>query len=353
MQSFGRSKDYFNTSLLSPYWWCQLLGWGIVIPYWMHFEQAIDGSYTIPLLILVFQAGIFIFITHQYRNLAHRFGWVDWSGRKLVLVIVPAYLVLVIFYLIVTFVIVGLRYGNVFDWATVIGAFAGGARYNAIWLLCFHGYHLARKSAQVEMLIAKEQQLATAAKLAKLQAELNPHFLFNALNSIKALTRENPANARKAIDGLAGLLRYSFRQNKYFLVPLAEEIEMVKSYIALEKIRLEERLSVQWEIPLTIEDCVLPPLSLHTLVENGVKHGIARASEGGVISIVLESKTDYWCFTVCSSGDYQPVEGVGTGLRNLEQRLELQFQEKGLILIENGDQKGEVFTRARLKIPKK
>lgn len=338
---------------LSPYWWCQLLGWGVVIPYWLHFESPINGSYAIPLLILIGQSTWQIIATHQYRNLAHRYGWINRSGRRLVVVILIAYFLLLAQYLLMTFCVVTVRYGNIVDVDIAIGATAGGARYQAIWLLCFHGYHLARKSSQAEAEAARGLQLAAEAQLAKLQSELNPHFLFNALNSIKALTRENPALARSAVDRLAGLLRYSLRQSERKLVSLAEEIEMVDVYISLEKIRLEERLQFSWDLPLEIDECLVPPLSLHTLVENGVKHGVKQYPEGGCIKVRLEKTADYWSFTVVNTGVFAPTSEEGTGLKNLRRRLSLQYNTPELLRLTNETGETAPFTTAILNIPHK
>lgn len=346
-----KQETFFDR--LSPYWWCQLLGWGVVIPYWLHFEQPVNGSYAIPLFYLLCQAASQIFVTNQYRHLAHRYGWINRSARRLIPVVACAYLLLLAQYLLMTVVVVTFRYGNIISWDIMVGATAGGARYHAIWLLCFHGYHFARKSARAEAAVARGQQLAAEAQLAKLHTELNPHFLFNALNGIKALTRENPVNSRQAIDRLAGLLRYSLRQSERPLVPLTEEIAMVKEYVALEQMRLEERLQVGWEIPPAVGDCQLPPLSLHTLVENGIKHGINQVAEGGTITIALQKTPHYWHFSVTNVGVFKPNSTEGTGLKNLRQRLELQYDEVGLLHHSNTVQDGIASTRAVLKIPRK
>ncbi|MEM9931131.1 MAG: histidine kinase, partial [Bacteroidota bacterium] len=179
-----------------------------------------------------------------------------------------------------------------------------------------------------------------------------PHFLFNALNSIKALTREDPANSRRAIDRLAGLLRYSLRQSERALVPLSEEVSMVKEYVALEQIRLEERLVVNWEMPPDTETCLLPPLSLHTLVENGIKHGINQVPAGGKITVDLQKTPSYWQFVVINTGAYQPSSIAGTGLKNLRQRLSLQYNEVGLLHLANTFWDDQPATKAILKIPR-
>ncbi len=338
---------------LSLYWWCQLLGWGAVIPYWIHFEQPVNGSYLIPLVYLIGQAISQIMVTNQYRHFAHRYGWINLPAPKLISVVLLAWGVLLAQYLLMTVVVVTVRYGFIISWDIMVGATAGGTRYHAIWLLCFHGYHFARKSARAEAAIARGQQLATEAQLAKLHAELNPHFLFNALNGIKALTREDPTQSRRAIDRLASLLRYSLRQSERTLVPLEEEVNIIQQYVELEQMRLEERLRVRWEVPAAnTKDCRLPPLSLHTLVENGIKHGINRVPTGGEVYISLQETPGYWQFTVTNVGAYRPTTTGGTGLKNLRQRLSLQYGTDGLLHLANSVLDGLPVTKAVLKIPR-
>ncbi|MTB53966.1 sensor histidine kinase [Lewinella sp. W8] len=311
----------FNLSL---YWTCQLLGWGVVAPYWLYYEVQ-NKSLLEGILVVCLQVGVQIFATDQYRRLTHRRGWLRLPLVRQLPIILLAWIVLIAQYLLMVYLIFSIQYDGDFWGDNVwLGALAGGTRYHAIWLLAFHLYHFARQMADQRAAAARNAQLTAEAQLAKLSNELNPHFLFNALNGIKALTRENPANARLAIDRLAELLRYSLRQSKRNLVPLAEEKRVIDEYVALEKMRLEERLILHWDLPTPLPSLLLPPLGLHTLVENAVKHGISRLSSGGVITVRLIQRKNHWEFTVLNDGTYQP-ERPGSGLANLRQRLKLQF----------------------------
>ncbi|WP_026231969.1 sensor histidine kinase [Neolewinella persica] len=334
----------------SLYWWCQFLGWGSLIPYWLHFEQPVNGSYLIPVLFLIGQVISQIIVTDGYRRLAHRFGWVRLSAKQLVPVVLVAWFLLVGQYQLMGYFVFHLRYDGVYNWDIFFGAMAGGLRYHAIWLLGFHGYHFARQSARAEAAAARGAKLAVEAQLAKLNAELNPHFLFNALNGIKALTREDTARSRQAIDRLAELLRYSLRQSEREVVPLCEEIHITQEYVALEQMRLEERLQVNWYIEPGTEACRLPPLSLHTLVENGIKHGINQLEAGGAISVRINSNNDYWVLTVTNDGDYRPTTASGSGLKHLRQRLLLQYEANDLLHL-TASTNGRHQTTATLKIP--
>ncbi|MEL7163661.1 MAG: histidine kinase, partial [Bacteroidota bacterium] len=274
----------FQLRQLSPYWLCQFVGWGAVIPYWFYYESRGDIAVYWVFVSVFSQAGLQIFVTDQYRRLVHRRRWLERPLGQLLPVVLVAWLCLVFQYMLMAYTVFRLRYDfSYFQNDTALGALAGGSRYHAIWLLAFHLYHYARQSANQRAVLAEAQ-------LAKLTNELNPHFLFNALTGIKGLTREDPTRARSAIDRLAELLRYSLRRSTQPLVPLAEELAIIDEYVALEQMRLEERLTFVSELPDGYEACHLPPLSLHTLVENAVKHGIALLPAGGTIRLQLEKR---------------------------------------------------------------
>ncbi|MEM9258334.1 MAG: histidine kinase [Bacteroidota bacterium] len=327
-----------NRKHLSPYWLCQIVGWGAVAPYWFYYEAR--GGFAIYWVVLsvLSQVSLQIFVTDQYRRLVHRRGWLALPLRQLLPIVLVAWLLLVTQYMVMAYTIFELKFDHsYFEEDTALGAIAGGSRYHAIWLLAFHLFHFARQSANQRTAVAEAQ-------LAKLSNELNPHFLFNALNGIKGLTREDPARARNAIDRLAELLRYSLRKSTKPLVPLTEELAIINEYIALERMRLEERLTFTMNIPEDTTQCYVLPLSLHSLLENAVKHGIAQLPEGGTIELVLHKKSSYWEFTVRNpypaliqkNGNYEKNPS-GTGLRNLKERLRLQYGKHGNLILKQKD----------------
>jgi LytS/YehU family sensor histidine kinase len=284
--------------------------------------------YSIPLALLdvAFSAVFMIAVTNFYRQTAHKRGWLALPPTHILPVVVASYLVLVAVYMLHAYLTYAVKMGGFYRGSVALGALAGGSRYVAIWLLAFHLYHYARQAASQRATIVE-------ARLTRLSNDLNPHFLFNALNGIRALTREDPARSRDAIDRLSSLLRYSLTRSNQFSVPLTEEVVIIKEYLALEKIRLEERLTVSWKLPDDYADCEIPPLSLHTLVDNAVKHGIATLPEGGTIDIMLRKTAVGWEFTIHNPCSFIPDFGTcgrahksaGTGIKNLRQRLLLQY----------------------------
>ncbi len=174
-----------------------------------------------------------------------------------------------------------------------------------------------------------ETDLKTA-ELANLKNQLNPHFLFNAINSIKALTISDPHLARNALTELSQLLRTSLTMGNEQLVTLETEISFVKDYLSLEKIRYEKRLNYAFEIDKNALNIKLPPMSLQLLVENAIKHGIGKNKGGGVILIKAVCKENHFQLSVTNSGKLKlnpSSSDTGVGIKNLQKRLYFNFQE--------------------------
>jgi two-component system LytT family sensor kinase len=182
------------------------------------------------------------------------------------------------------------------------------------------------------------RQLATEAELRALRAQLNPHFLFNALTTVGHLLQESPERARGTLLRLTGLLRAVLRPATGGLVSLGEEMEIVEAYLAIEQARFEERLRVRLDVPGELRTLRLPALLLQPLVENAVKHGITPLRAGGAVSVHarLEPAADGGAgerlhLTVSDTGAgvtepmLQAQRGRGLGLASVEQRLERHF----------------------------
>ena len=177
---------------------------------------------------------------------------------------------------------------------------------------------------------AKEDELrilAQDAELRALRAQLNPHFLFNSLNSISALTTLDPARARRMCILLSDFLRGSLKLGEKRTVALAEEVELLKAYLAIEQIRFGARLQVDWQIDPLVMDEPIPALLLQPLVENAIKHGIAGLTEGGLVRISARRELDSVALMVENpvDPDLEPPQGLGLGLRQVRTRLQLRF----------------------------
>ena len=179
------------------------------------------------------------------------------------------------------------------------------------------------KAAQAEKQVLESQVLARDAEVRALRAQLNPHFLFNSLNSINALVGRDPEAARRMCELLGDFLRQTLALAGRESVPLGEEVKLVERYLAIEEVRFGERLSHDIQVEREIASFPLPPLLLQPLVENAVKHGISERVEGGTIEIRAMAHGDGVRITVANPFDEDAVtqRGEGVGLENVRRRL--------------------------------
>lgn len=172
---------------------------------------------------------------------------------------------------------------------------------------------------------AAAQAAARAAQTRALQAQMNPHVLFNAISGLTELVREDPQAAEQALVNLAGLLRGLMEHGGRLRAPLREERELVQRLLELERLRLGKRLREQWDWPESLDGVELPPLLVQPLVENALKHGISLARGGGELAIRLWREGSAILIRVANTGpEPQPEATGGSGLRNLRERLALQ-----------------------------
>jgi two-component system, LytTR family, sensor histidine kinase AlgZ len=206
---------------------------------------------------------------------------------------------------------------------------------------------LALRTQQVEQ--ERANKLLVETRLSSLESRIHPHFLFNTLNSIAALIPSDPARAEDTVGKLASLLRFSLNANHNSLVPLAQELKVVRDYLEIESTRFGPRLRYEITVPESLGPVKVPPLALQSLVENSVKHVAAQRSEGVIIQIAgtrmdgrvqLEVIDDGPGFSL---GSISPEHGLG----NLSARLQLLFDDAGQLNVahENGK------TVARMSFP--
>jgi two-component system, LytTR family, sensor histidine kinase AlgZ len=179
------------------------------------------------------------------------------------------------------------------------------------------------RASEAERKGAELQLLAQESELKALRAQLNPHFLFNSLNSLSALTAVDPARAREMCVLLSDFLRRSLGLGERRLVALREELELARAYLAIEQIRFSTRLKLVWTVDPAAEPALLPTLLLQPLVENAIKHGIAALPEGGTLALAAELVEGHVIVRVDNpmDGDAPAPQGLGIGLRQVRQRL--------------------------------
>ncbi|WP_343307517.1 histidine kinase [Chitinophaga niabensis] len=199
------------------------------------------------------------------------------------------------------------------------------------------------------MALEAENRLKQA-ELDTLKSKLNPHFLFNALTSIRSLIAENPLRAQEAVGELAEVLRSAMLVEHQQQISFAKELEVVQHYLAIEKIRFEERLQVQYEIDPAAYEQSMPPMLLQTLVENAIKHGISQKAAGGDIRIKTQMENKHYYIHVENTGKIaEDTLQNGFGITGTIKRLALLYGDKATFSIRNT---GQHTVHATVKLPR-
>ncbi|HUC53438.1 MAG TPA: histidine kinase [Candidatus Cybelea sp.] len=204
-------------------------------------------------------------------------------------------------------------------------------------------------SRQAEARMMEVNILARDAELKALKAQINPHFLFNSLNSISALTSIDSSRAREMCVLLGDFLRLTLGLGEKTAVRFSEELDLLEKYMAIEKVRFGDRLRMQETIQEDSKTCLLPPLLLQPLVENAVKHGIASLPEGGEIRLAAERQNGRLAIVVENSWDPEapPRRSGGRGLENVQRRLEARYGKDASLRVNT---EGELF-QVSLSLP--
>jgi len=208
----------------------------------------------------------------------------------------------------------------------------------ALWFLIYIVYHYVDKNRKDQLDRLKLESMVKELELKTIKSHINPHFIFNSLNSIRALVDENPERARKAITELSNILRSSMQAEKAETVTLQKELDIVEDYLALEHMRFEERLKVEMHIDPDTLGHPVPPMMLQTLVENSIKHGISKLVNGGVVRISADFTGDHLELLVQNTGQLNGnINGDGFGIKSTQDRLNLMYQGKARFEIRNMD----------------
>jgi signal transduction histidine kinase len=344
---------------ISLYWKCQLVGWSVAALYWAFQGWSGDGFRgDVACLQFVLDVAMYILITHLYRTFSHRNRWQDLPLEKLMWRMLIAIPVMGIVYAVVTLAKLYLvrlvflshapqPFANFVN-LNAVTILVAGIRLMAIWLLAYHLYHYAKREIRLSVENARLELSFKQSQLDNLSAQLNPHFLFNALNTIKSLVYTRPDGAGRAIDLLSELLRSGLYSGKAMLIRLNEEIELVRDYLELEGLRMEERLQYELDIDVSLSGVMVPRLCIQTLVENAVKHGVALEKQGGRIDVIIDESDGLVRIRVLNPGKLeQDKTSEGIGLRNLKERLDLSYQHLASFRLYEVEQK----VCAEIKIP--
>jgi len=315
------------------YWIMQLFGWGMffivfttVAGFFIGIQWQTYASYA--------NTVIFGFIfSHMYRAVIKKQQWQNLGLGKLSVNIIIASLV-VGFLIALVVIPVNYTYFQVerdsdlnYGLPVLIITVAIQLTFVMLgWSLIYFVFHFFVNFKQSEVEKWRLEAAVKDAELIALKSQINPHFIFNSLNNIRALVVEDAGKARDMITHLSDLLRYSVQFNAKAKVCIEDELEIVENYLNLESIQYEDRLSYTLDIQQATLEYKIPPMAIQLLVENAIKHGISELQKGGEIRISTCLKRDKLVVEVKNTGKIQNKNtGTGIGLNNISERLKLVF----------------------------
>lgn len=341
------------------YWSLQIGVWLLYAILQIMYSYLASGSVTPRRATnFVLEAFLCLMITNWFRILLIRYQWIYLPMPKLIpSVILSVFLMGLTIYVLrlpITFVL-----GELFEPVTplnltqalrisqVLGLSSIYAFLFFLWTVFYFTYHYFERYNTSLKYDASMIEI----ELNNLKSQLNPHFIFNALNSIRALIDENPSKSKQAINQLSNILRSSLASDKKGLTKFEDELKIVKDYLGLESIRFEERLKTEFNIHPESQKFLVPPLMIQTLVENGIKHGISKLTPGGIIQLKTVVENSHLKILIRNSGHF--VNGTkrgksGLGLKNTAQRLKLLYGEEASFRIVN---ENDNFVLTEIVIP--
>lgn len=336
------------------YWICQFGGWGAFVA-----GNLISAFLRDQLVWEVgFNSGaLFVFgivVTHFFRSMVKEWKWTQLPiPSQIPRIVISAIAMSVIFSLILASLndlilqpqqaMLTFKGGNFLLWIMNFSFLF------FLWNAIYFAFHYVESLRSTEIRNLELKAAKTEIELSSFKNQMNPHFMFNAMNSIRALIDEEPAKAKQAVTLLSGILRSTLMLGKQRTVPLKEELNLVRSYLQMEQIRYEERLRVAEEIEDGLLEWPVPPLVIQTIVENAIKHGISKIPEGGEVHLTFKEQSDKLEVIVRNSGTLTKFKSEsGIGLRNTKKRLRLMYQGDASFKIHQQDD----TVVATLQIPK-
>ena len=336
------------------YWFSQTIGWLLYAVIVGVFNILTGNTLSLELilsLLAIYLIGLSV--SHAFRLVIIKLDWMRFNIPRLIPRILLGTIVSgVIVYILRSIIIERIIVQNAYEFnlKEAFPDIISSTLLYLIWSLLYFLFHFVTNYKKEEIKNLQWQATKNEVELNKLKSQLNPHFIFNSMNSIRALVNEDPALAKEAITQLSNVLRNSLLMGRQKLISLDDEMKLVNDYLGLEKTRFEERLTIIRNIEEQTEKLLLPPLMLQTLVENGIKHGTSKLPEGGTIEINSSIEKDSLKIVIYNSGTYDEniKPETGFGIINTKQRLNLLYGEKGVFKIVNDNNRVKTI----LLIPK-
>jgi hypothetical protein len=332
------------------YWVLQIVGWSFYASFQIVASVLASGTGSITTqrtIFFLYEAFLCFVVTHIYRLLINRWRWFGLGMSRIVprvLMSVCAMGLVMFFLRIPVSIPLGLfNFSSVFDPMRILIGSLFYTIFFFLWSALYFIYNYFERYNKSLKLEATVKEI----ELNNLKAQLNPHFIFNAMNSIRALIDENPSKSKQAITQLSNILRNSLLTEKKGLTKFEDELKIVKDYLSLESIRFEERLKTEYDIAPGSSDFWVPPFMIQTLVENGIKHGISHLTAGGTISVKTVIIDDELKIQIVNSGHYVNGRKGGLGLSNTAQRLKLLYGDAAYLKIAN-EKNNSVLTEVKI-----
>ncbi len=330
------------------YWLTQLTGWFLIGLINVIIISSVEGHYPENIVVWLIVCTFGVMSTHLYRAFIKKNRWLELQLRKTIFRIIASSLIIGIglfcIYLIINSIVkASIPEASYINLTAAINLSGSVLFWSLIYFLIHYieNYRKAEIESYIWEAAVKDFELKT------LKSQLNPHFMFNALNSIRALIEEDPENAKIAVTRLSNILRYSLKIEKTETVKLEEEMKTVADYLSLEKIRYEERLKYEISNSKDSLGVEIPPMMIQTLVENAIKHGISQQTKGGEITISTfvtnpsagqASPNLYIKITNTGQIERNSLKNAkGFGIDNTKHRLNLLYGENALFTIKNLD----------------
>ncbi len=315
------------------YWLCQIAGWGMYSAIGLAFASHDVGAARMPRIAALYAVffAFAILLTHLFRREIKRRQWLNLPMRKAAPRLAGS---AILVGLAASAEVIGLDYatGGQGGWNSIAVASITVSLSTAclIWTLLYVAITTRRHALEMRLRLRE-------AELRALEAQVNPHFLFNSLNTIRGMIVEDAPLAQDMVTRLANILRYSLQRERAYTVPLAREMEIVADYLAIESIRFDDRLRVRIEIQPAAAVAQVPSMLVQTLVENALKHGIGATAEGGEVLIRAAIHAGALALEVVNPGRLEAPREDATqiGLANARQRLRLLYGDKASLKLED------------------
>jgi sensor histidine kinase YesM len=323
-------KKHARFYLLQAIFWVLFAIYAVLPNYLAGYESSIT-SYSIDIIAIILTGFIDSSI---YKHILDKIK-IDYSNLKQIIpAMIIGCLVCLVIYQAITY---GLYYKEITEaarkikvplWRFSLTIVLSNVVITIPWFLIFHFYMYVQRNFQIQKKLLDNENKMKQLQIENMVNKLNPHFLFNSLNTIKWLVNKNTQEARAAIDSLSDILRYNI-QDAVPIKTLAEELWVVEKYLSIEKIRFDEMFTYKIAVEENLYKCPIIPFVLLNVVENAIKHGISKSISEGFIHISIFQKAEMMHIEVQNTGNLQKGStNSGFGLESVRQLLETRYGEQ-------------------------